>query len=317
MDQIRKRAETSLFFLRLDHRIEQLRCLLRYVSRSDERAVREVYQSVFHRPLDLDAPQTLNEKLQWLKLYDHKAEYTVFGDKYAVRDYIARHFGEELLVPLLFSTTSWRDIRKENIPDVPCIVKASHDSGHNLIIRDKEAVDYPRLRENCRYWLHTNYYHVWREWHYKDIRPRRILIEKLLLTRAGKIPNDYKLHFIDGQFQFIYVSFDRQGVNDRCIYDSNWNRLPFVWVPGGSYRPGMNTAEVPRPASFDEMLRIGREVARGMHYVRVDFYDVDGKLYMGEITLSHGSGFDSFFPAEYDRIYGAKMDLAEELPGKQ
>ena len=129
MDQIRKRAETSLFFLRLDHRIEQLRCLLRYVSRSDERAVREVYQSVFHRPLDLDAPQTLNEKLQWLKLYDHKAEYTVFGDKYAVRDYIARHFGEELLVPLLFSTTSWRDIRKENIPDVPCIVRPATTAG--------------------------------------------------------------------------------------------------------------------------------------------------------------------------------------------
>ena len=311
IDKIHRRAKTSLFFLRLDNRIEQLRCWLRFISCSDERSVRKVFASVFKWPLNLDEPQTLNEKLQWLKLYDHKPEYTVFGDKYAVRDYIARHFGPDLLVPLLFSTTSWRDVRKENIPDVPCILKASHDSGHNLIIRDKEAVDYPRLRENCRYWLHTNYYHIWREWHYKDIKPRRILIEQLLLTQEGKIPNDYKLHFIDGQFQFIYVSFDRQGVNDRCLYDIDWNRLPFVWVPADSYRPEMNTADVPRPATFPEMLRIGAEIARTMHYVRVDFYDVDGKLYMGEITLSHGSGFDSFFPAEYDRIYGEKMKLAK------
>lgn len=312
MHQIKKRAETSLFFLRLDNRIGQFRCWLRFVSRSDERAVRQVYESIFQRPLNLAAPETLNEKLQWLKLYDHQPLYTVFGDKFAVRDYIAQHFGPDLLVPLLFSSASWRDIRKEIIPDVPCIVKASHDSGHNLIIRDKETVDYRRLRENCRYWLHTNYYHVWREWQYKDIKPRRILIEQLLLTRAGTIPNDYKLHFIDGEFQFIYVSFDRQGVNDRCIYDIEWKRMPFVWVPGRSYRPEMNTADVPCPATFPEMLRIGKEVARGLHYVRVDFYDVDGKLYMGEITLSHGSGFDSFFPAEFDWIYGAKMNLEAE-----
>ena len=311
-DKIRERSKTSLFFLRLYNRIGQFRCWLRFVSCSDERAVRKVFASVFKRPLNLDEPETLNEKLQWLKLRDRKPEYTVFGDKYAVRDYIARHFGPELLVPLLYVTTSWRDIRKENIPDQPCILKASHDSGHNLIIRDRETVDYRRLRENCRCWLQSNYYHVWREWHYKDIKPRRIIVEQLLLTREGKIPNDYKLHFIDGKFQFIYVSYDRQGVNDRCIYDRNWNRLPFVWVPGQSFRPGMNTADVPQPATFQEMLRIGTEVARSLHYVRVDFYDVDGKLYMGEITLSHGSGFDSFFPPEYDRIYGAEMKLGKQ-----
>ena len=126
-------------------------------------------------------------------------------------------------------------------------------------------------------------------------------------TKSGKIPNDYKLHYINGELQFVYVSFDREGVNDRCTYDSNWNRLPFVWVPKDTYRPSMNTADVPCPESFDLMKKFGAEIAKNFKYVRVDFYDVDGKLYFGEITLYHGSGFDVFFPEKYDQIYGAKM----------
>ena len=306
---IDKWAAKSVFFLRLSHRYDQYKYWRRFKKQSDEQAVSAAYESIFHKPLRLDPPQTLNEKLQWLKLYDHDPRYTVLGDKYAVRDYIASHFGEQYLVPLLYATTDYRDIVRENIPDGHCILKASHDSGHYVIIRDKEALDYPRLRENCRFWLSINYYHIWREWHYKDIKPRRILIERLLETREGKIPNDYKLHFFNGEFQFIYVSYDREGVNDRCIYDRDWHRLPFVWVPGSTYRETMNTADVPMPATFPEMLRIGTEVARNLKYVRVDFYDVDGRLYMGEITLSHGSGFDRFFPDEYDAFYGAKLKL--------
>ena len=302
-------SEKSLFFQRLFNRKEQLDYWLKYVTKSDERAVREAYESILGKPLNLDSPVTMNEKLQWLKLYDHNPLYTVLSDKYAAREYIARNVGAEYLVPLLFSTTDYRDIVKDNIPEGHCIVKASHDSGHYEIIRDRDAVDYGRLREKCRHWLSMNYYYVWREWQYKDIRPRRILVERLLETREGKIPNDYKLHFINGEFQFIYVSYDREGINDRCLYDAGWNRMPFVWVPGSKYRPGLNTSDVPMPSTFFEMLRIGKEIARNMKYVRVDFYDVDGRLYMGEITLSHGSGFDSFFPEEYDRIYGEKLKL--------
>ena len=301
----------SLIILRLSHMYDQFKIRQRFYKQSDEHAVKKAYESIFQKPLRLDSPKTLNEKLQWLKLYDHDPFYTTLCDKFAVREYIASRFGEQYLVPLLFTTTDYRDIIPENIPDCHCILKASHDSGHYVIIRDKDSLDYPRLQENCRFWLNVNYYHVWREWHYKDINPRRILIERLLETREGKIPNDYKLHFFNGEFQFIYVSYDREGVNDRCIYDRNWQRLPFVWVPGSTYRATMNTADVPMPPTFPEMLRIGSEVARDLKYVRVDFYDVDGRLYMGEITLSHGSGFDQFFPERFDVIYGEKLKIKE------
>ena len=132
----------------------------------------------------------------------------------------------------------------------------------------------------------------------------------MLLTKEGKLPNDYKLHYINGKLQFIYVSFDRQGINDRCVYDENWNRLPFVWVPKQTYRENMNTAKVPCPATFDLMKKYGAEIAKDFKYVRVDFYDVDGILYFGEITLYHGSGYDSFFPEEYDEYFGKLISKA-------
>ena len=203
------------------------------------------------------------------------------------------------------------DIKEENIPDCDCILKANHDSGHYQIIRDKKKVNYPVLRENCRYWLSMNYYKESKEWQYKNISPRRIIIEKLLVTKEGKIPNDYKLHYINGELQFVYVSYDREGKNDRCTYDENWNRLPFVWIPPKSYRENINTSDVPCPPTFEKMKEFGARVAKLFKYVRVDFYDVDGKLYFGEITLHHGSGMDIFYPEKYDKIFGDKLRLQD------
>lgn len=277
---------------------------------SPETYCKKVFKSTFGRDLDLEHPKTLNEKIQWLKLYYNvdKPFYTQCADKYGARDYIAKEFGEEYLVPLLFETKDVSQITAGNIPDCHCIVKSNHDSGHYYIIRDKNDVDFKWLRNECRYWLSIDYYKRGKEWQYKNIE-RRIIVEKLLETKSGKIPNDYKLHFINGELQFIYVSFDREGVNDRCVYYADWTRAPFVWLEKVKYKPSLNTAEVPRPATLEKMIAFGTKVARNFKYVRVDFYDVDGKLYFGEITLHHGGGFDSFFPEKFDLLYGQKLSL--------
>ena len=279
----------------------------RYVS--DRRFYENTYKSIFGRDLDINHPQRLTEKIQWLKLYDRKSFYVICADKYAARSYLSEKFGNSYLIPLLFETTNVDDIREDNIPNCHCILKPNHDSGHYVIIRDKKDVDFKELRNKCRDWLSHNYYTVSREWQYKNINPRRIIVEKLLETKEGKLPNDYKLHYFNGKLQFVYVSFDREGINDRCIYDKEWNRLPFVWVPQETYRETMNTADVPRPESFDKMVELGNSIAVDFKYVRVDFYDVDGKLYFGEITLYHGSGYDKFYPDHYDLEYGKRLNL--------
>ena len=275
----------------------------------DRYIIKRKYKKRLGRIPDIDNPKRLTEKLQWIKLYDRNEFQTQCADKFAVREYISKQFGDEYLVPLLFETTNVEDITEQNLPDCNCILKANHDSGNYLIIRNKYLINYPKLRENCRYWLSVNYYYHSQEWQYKNIKPHRIIVEKLLETKEGKIPNDYKLHYINGELQFVYVSYDREGVNDRCTYDKEWNKLPFVWVPPTSYRENMNTADVPCPKSFELMKKFGAVVAKNFKYVRVDFYDVDGKLYFGEITLHHGSGMDKFFPEEYDMVYGNKLTL--------
>lgn len=302
-------SNSSLWKLKLYHRLAETKVKLNKLMYSDEYYVRESFKKAFGRDINLDNPQTLNEKMQWLKLHERKDFHTTLADKYAARFYIAKEFGEEYLVPLLYETTDYRDITPDIIPACNCILKTNHGCGGHLIIRgNKNQIDFVRLREELRYQLKTNYYNKTREWQYKNIKPR-IIIEKLLETKEGKIPNDYKLHFINGEFQFIYISFDREGINDRCIYDRNWNRMPFMWTGAKSYKPSMNSTDVPKPATFDKMIEFGERIAKMFKLVRVDFYDVDGKLYFGEITLHHGSGTDVFYPEQYDLIYGEKLKL--------
>lgn len=304
-----KKSIESFLPYRLSHDLDLLWKKLRFWHRSDEEEIKRFYYHVFNKYPDLQNPQTLNEKIQWLKLYDRKPIYSMYADKYAVRQYIKENFGEEYLIPLLFETTDYKKVTLATIPDVPCIIKANHDSGHYRIVRDKSNIDINKLQEDCRYWLHLNHYEISREWQYNDINPRRIIIEKLLQTKDGKLPNDYKLHYINGELQFVYISYDREGINDRCMYDKDWNHLPFIWIPDETWTSQKNTTEVPKPLSFERMKEFGDKVAKNFKYVRVDFYDVDGQLYFGEITLHHGSGYDRFFPDEYDLIYGQKLNL--------
>ena len=273
---------------------------------SDEWWISRQFKDVFGFLPDLRKPKTMNEKIQWLKLHDRKPEYGILADKYRVREYIGQRFGEEYLVPLLYATPDYRDITAENIPDRHCIVKSNCSSHDYEIIRSKEHVDWNRLQQRYKKVMESNFYYVAREWCYKDIKPM-ILVEELLETEDGKIPNDYKLHFFNGECEFIYCAIDREGMNYRKNYDMEWNELPFDWSTSDKRHVPKSGPGIPRPKSFRDMLRIGSEIARDKPYVRVDFYDVDGKLYCGEITLYHGAGYDRFIPEEYDGIYGRKL----------
>jgi hypothetical protein len=258
--------------------------------------------------LNLEDPKSLNEKLQWLKLYDIRPLYTTLADKYGVRMFIQEQFGDDLLIPLLFDTTDYRDVVPENLPNEPFILKATHDSGSFVIVRDKSNINWDKVRVDCRWWLSKNYYWIDREIQYKDIQPR-IIIEKLLLDKDGKIPNDYKLHCINGKVEFIYVAVDREGANKRNIYDKNWKPLPFTFAHKFKDTSKLRGSEISPPDTLQQMIALSEKVAKLFAYVRVDFYDVDGVLYFGEITQCHGGGFDQIRPIEWDYKYGTMLKV--------
>ena len=265
------------------------------------------YKKIFGRDIDLNNPKTLNEKMQWLKLNIRENFHTIVADKFAVREFW-KQYGEEGLIPLFYMTYNWRDIKPENIPDVACVIKCNSGSGRYKIVRDKNEIDFKELRRQCRRWLSDNYYYSSQEWQYKNIKPC-IIVEKLLLDKNGQIPNDYKLHYINGELQFIYCSVDREGENYRCIYSPEWKRMDMEWVAEDDHKGGLYGKDIMPPKTLDKMKRISSQVAKKFKYVRVDFYDVDGQLYYGEITLHHGGGFDTFEPIQYDLEYGAKLKI--------
>jgi len=275
--------------------------------RRDIRISKKKFKKYFGRKINLKNPQTLNEKIQWLKINVREDFQTVCADKYKAREYWSK-FGTDGLVPLLFQTYDWKDITLEVIPDEPCIIKANNGSGEYFIVRDKKQIDINYIRKMCRIWLSRNYYLQEQEWQYKNIKPC-IIIEKLLLDKNGKIPNDYKFNFINGELQFIYCSIDREGENYRAIYSPEWKRMDFEWVAKSDHKGALVGKGIETPKNYEKMIAIAKEIAKNFCYVRVDFYEVEGKLYYGEITLHHGSGYDTFEPEKYDYIYGGKMVL--------
>jgi len=281
---------------------------LKYYRFGEKAYLKKRFLNMQGYPLDLDNPKSLNEKLQWLKIHDRRDIYTTFADKFAVREWVKDNIGEDVLIPLLYETTNPDDIRAENLPNEPFILKANHDSGSYLIVRDKSEIDWEKVRIDCRWWLSKNYYWIDREFQYKAIQPR-IIIEKLLVTANGKIPNDYKVHCINGEVQFIYVAVDREGKNKRNIYDKDWKPFHISWANKFKDVSKLRGEEIDPPASFDRMIAISKEVAKLFAYVRVDFYDVDGKLYFGEITQCHGGGFDQMRPIEWDYKFGEMLKI--------
>jgi len=276
--------------------------------KSDKSYMQDRFLKSLSYPLNLKNPVSLNEKLQFLKSIYKEELHAQVSDKYRVRDFLRDKFGEEFLIPLVLVTNDPKEVNFNTIPDFPVIVKANHDSGNHQIIRDKKKVNWRRLQIDCKWWLSWNYYYSDRELQYKAIK-RKIIVEKLLLTKEGKIPNDYKLNYIDGKLEFVYVSVDREGGNYRNIYNADWQPLHFKWASFKKVSKIKRGPEIPSPLSYEKMKELGAEIAKLFPYVRVDFYDVDGKLYFGEVTLCHGGGFFKFEPQEIDFELGEKLTI--------
>lgn len=271
-----------------------------------ERIVR-AYEDIFGVPPRLDAPVTLNEKLQASKLLPATPLQTTAADKLAVRDLVSRTCASDLLVPLLSYWDRPSDVDFAALP-ASFVLKDTHTSGDVLVVRDQATLDLSRTRLLMARWLRRDYYLQSLEPQYRDI-PRRLLAEALLLEPDGSEPLDYKFHCFGGRPVAVQVDIARATRHRRNFYsaDADWRLLPFVWserLPDGS--PAWpNGPAVPRPDALADMLEVAARLAAPWPYVRVDLYYIGRHIYFGELTFHHGGGFEPFWPAETDARLGA------------
>jgi len=269
------------------------------------------YKRRFGSAPNLENPRTLNEKIVWLKLNDRTPLHTQCADKFAVREYISEKIGDEFLVPLYYHTFKAQNIIPDNLPDPPYIIKANHDSGGGIFVYDVSQIDWKEIQKRLKKQLNHNYYWESKEWQYKNIKPR-IIVEKLLLTKANNIPFDYKLHCFNGKVVTIQVDMGRGTDNHfRNWYNTNWEREPFKWtmVKANGKKTDPSDFDIEKPSTLDEMIRLSEILATPFSYVRVDWYDVDGKLFFGELTFHHDGGNSPIEPKEWDLKLGEKLDL--------
>lgn len=262
------------------------------------------YRNYTGKRLDLRNPQTFNEKLQWLKLYDRNPLYTNLVDKYKVREFISQTIGEEYLIPLLGVWDKFDEIDFGELPN-KFVLKPNHTSGDVFICKDKTKVNFDELRTKVNAWLEREYYWEHREWPYKNIKPR-IFAEKYMVDESGVELKDYKFFCFNGEPKALFVATDR-GIDTRFnFYDMQFNQLPFMQHYKNS------TKKINKPQGFDEMVILATTLSTGIPHVRVDFYDVNGKIYFGELTFYHFSGLEKFEPDEWDYKLGSWLELPDK-----
>lgn len=273
---------------------------------SDKYLIKKKFYRNLGYKINFVNPKTYNEKINWLKVTDRRQIITNYADKLKARELLAEKFGKQFLVPLIFSTESYKDICPENLPDYPVIIKPNHGSGWFKIIMNKNEINWGETRLECRFWLLDNYYYKSQEWQYRNIKPR-LLVEKLLIPKDGGSPNNYRFHCMSGKIEIISVTIYHGAPSNYSTnkYDKDWKELYFF--------QGKITTEpkvaIPQPDNYNKMCFIAEEVAKDFPYVRVDFYEVDGEMYYGEVTFHDSGGLDKFYPDEWDTVFGEKLHL--------
>ncbi len=250
-------------------------------------------------------PETFNEKIQWLKLYDRKDEYTQLVDKLRVREFIKDKVGEKYLVKLLGVYNSVEEIDYDELPK-QFVLKTTHDSGGVVICKDKDIFNIEKANQKLNRSMKDNYYWLWREWPYKNVEHKIICEEYLVDDVKNEEIADYKVLCFNSEPKIIQVCEGRQkkGGVKFGFYDTRWKELDVK-------RAKHNNLEhsVSKPNVLEEMLEVSRKLSKGLKFIRVDFYIVNDRLYCGELTFYPGSGFEGFEPEEYDKIMGDWIDL--------
>ena len=270
----------------------------------DKPYLKLMYRTHMGKPLHLKNPQTFNEKLQWLMLFNRKPEYTTMVDKYAAKEFVANLIGEEYIIPTLGVWDSFDEIDFDALPN-QFVLKCTHDSGGLVICRDKNSLDITSARNKIEHFLKRNFYRVHREWPYKNVKPR-IIAEQYMEDSGSPDLKDYKFYCFNGEPKFLYLS---QGLSNHAtakisFVSLDWEKMPFHRTDFAEFEE-----LPPKPANFDLMVEFCKKLAKDIPFLRVDFYDINGQLYFGELTFFPGAGLTPLKPEEWELKLGEWIEF--------
>lgn len=283
-----------------------------YDNLSDEEFIKKKYKIKMGKELNLESPKTYNEKLQWLKLYDHNPLYTILVDKYEVKKYVADIIGEQYIIPTLGVWDSFDDINIEELPE-QFVLKCTHDSGGLVICKDKSTFNIMEAKKKIEHCLKRDFFKFGREWPYRNVKPR-IIAETYMEDSRTKELRDYKFFAFNGKIKALFIATERQKDGEDVKFDffnENYIHLPF--------KQGHENAKVlpEKPVSFEKMKELASILSVDLTEVRVDFYEVDGKIYFGELTFFHHGGWTPFEPEKWDYEFGKWIELPNRLYQKK
>ena len=263
--------------------------------------------------LNLDNPQTFSEKLQWLKLYNRKSEYTQMVDKFAVKEYVAKIIGEEYIIPTLGVWDKFDDIDFDKLPD-QFVLKTTHGGGNTgvVICKDKSTLDRDAAKKKLDRSLKSDIYKSLKEWPYKNVK-KRIIAETYLSEEitpdnpTGDII-DYKFFCFNGEAKAVLIATERHSTTGVCFdyFDKDFNHYPFEQGGPNSKK------EIKKPEYLENMWEIANKLSKGIPHVRVDLYCINGHIYFGELTFFDSSGLAEFTPDEWNYKFGEWITLPEK-----
>lgn len=271
---------------------------------SDKKFLDLCFDYYLGKKINWDNPQTYNEKLQWLKIYDRQDRYTKMVDKYEAKNYVKNIIGQEYIIPTIGIYDKFEDINFDKLPQ-QFVMKCTHDSGGLVICKDKNKLNLKETKKKIDKCLKVNYFNCWKEWPYRNVKPR-IIIEKYMSNSDSEGINDYKFFCFNGKVKLLFIATDRVRENEETkfdFYDENFNHLPI--------KNGHPNAIIPpsKPINFEKMKELAEILSTDIPHLRVDFYEINGKIYFGELTFSHWAGMVPFEPEEYDLILGNWIDI--------
>ena len=255
------------------------------------------YFSEFGKTINFKNPQTFNEKLNWLKLYYRNPELVTLVDKYKVKKYVADKIGKQYVIPTFGIWEKFGDICFAELPN-QFVLKCTHDSGGIVICKDKSKLDLEAARVKLEKSLRDDYYLWAREWPYKEVKPR-IIAEKYMEDQKTKELRDYKFFCFNGEPKLMFVATERGAKNTKFdFFDMQFNHMDIVQhYPNSKFL-------IKKPEHFEEMLLLAKKLSDGFPHVRVDFYEVNGKVYFGEMTFFHFGALVPFETKEWDKKIG-------------
>lgn len=275
-----------------------------YCDMPDEDYLKRMFRQIMGYELNLDNPRTFNEKIQWLKLYDRNPLYSTMVDKFEVKKYVADIIGEEYIIPALGIWNAFDEIDFSRLPN-QFVLKCTHDSGGLVICRDKQTFNVEKARKKINKSLQRNYYYWGREWSYKNVQPR-ILAERYMEDSKTHEVRDYKFFTFNGIAKVLLIATERQLQGKETKYDyfdMEFRHLPFTTLhPNAAISPA-------KPEKFELMKRLAEKLSVGIPHVRVDFYEINGRVYFGELTFYTLAGFIPFEPKEWDETFGKWLTL--------